>query len=322
MRELKKYFDNFGDMPKLPPRKIEDADTRTQKLADIANILRGIEIDDLKNGIGDWKFDSELSAGINKVFIIRNALTGERVLVKHDDDYLVKGRGQVKYYGNGARAEEMVAALYRDLGFAQPAFVAVNPGDPNPDLGGVGVMEYADAGFFGLVDIKIHNKGNIRNISDVSENNKEEILNFLVANAIIGNTDRHGGNFMWGIDPATGKARIIPIDNGLAIFNGGFNSAEDNENNPLYLDPIKVLTGSAGGKGGSFSRVGAFAKGWVQEIGEDAARNQVLEFAERMRDRAKAMKFIDPRANAYLEARAQYIIDDPQKIINAVLRFW
>jgi hypothetical protein len=224
MKELKPYFDNFGELPKLPPRKIEDADKQMQHLAEIAREFEGLSIQDLQNGHGDWKFERSLTAGINKVYLLRNALTGERIVVKYDNDYNNKINGE--FVGNGIKAEEMVAAIYKELGFAQPAFVAVNPGNPDPSIGGVGIMEYAGDGFFGLADIKVHNNARVRRLEDVADEHREELLDFLVANAVIGNSDRHGGNFMWGIDPATGKARLVPIDNGLAIFNGGMNVAE------------------------------------------------------------------------------------------------
>lgn len=316
MKELKQYFDNFGELPKLPPRKIEDADKQMQHLAEIAREFEGLSIQDLRNGQGDWKFEKTLTAGINKVYLLRNALTGERIVVKFDNDYDKKIDGQ--FAGNGIKAEEIVAGLYKELGFAQPAFVAVNPDNTDPSIGGVGIMEYAGDGFFGLADIKVHNNARVRKLDDVAEEHREELLNFLVGNAIIGNTDRHGGNFMWGVDPATGKARLIPIDNGLALFNANMGEPARHLDNPLYHDPNLVVIG----RYGNFNQVGPIAKRWIQEIGEDNARNQIVEFAERMRERAKAMKFVDPRANAYIEARADYILSDPQKFLDTVLRYW
>ena len=312
MKELKKRFDAIGDLPKLPSREKGNDDMQNH-LADIAREFEGLSIDDLRNGVGDWKFDKELSAGINKVYLLRNALTGERVVVKFDND----GR-RGNFQGNGIKAEEMVAVLYRDLGFAQPAFVAVNPDNPNMDVGGVGVMQYADAGFFNLVDIDVHNRSAVYSLDSIIPEYRAEILDAIVANAIIGNSDRHGGNFMWGTDPATGKARLVPIDNGLAIFNAGFGKPQESPNDPLYVNPLKVI----GGDYGNRNQIGRLAKKWVQEIGEDAAKAQVVEFATRMRERAEALKFVDPRANEYLMARADFILKNPQKFIDTLLKFW
>ena len=312
MKEIKKRFDALGDLPKLPSRE-KGNDDMQNNLANIARGFEGLSIDDLRNGVGDWKFERSLTAGINKVYLLRNALTGERIVVKYDND---GNRGNFK--GNGIKAEEMVAALYRDLGFAQPAFVVVNPENPTPEVGGIGIMQYADAGFFGLVNIDTHNNAGIYNIDNVADEHKAELLDFIVANAIIGNSDRHGGNFMWGVDPVTGKARLIPIDNGLAMFNAGFGKPEESPNDPLHVNPLKVIQGDYGNR----NQVGKFGKRWVQEIGEDAARSQVVEFAQRMRDRAEKIKFVDERASEYLMARADFIINDPKKFIDTVLRFW
>jgi hypothetical protein len=293
-------------------------------LADIAREFEGLGYKDLLNGYGNWKFEKKLSAAnnLNTVFLLRNALTGERIVIKYDND---GNRGDFK--GNGIKAEEMVAELYRDLGFAQPAVAVINPDNLTPDIGGVGVMQYADAGFFGLVNIEVHNKSAVYSLDQVSAAHREELLHFLVANAIIGNTDRHGGNFMWGNDPATGKARLVPIDNGLAMFNGAFGEPEKNINNPLHLDPNKVVLGNYG----NFNQVGRLAKQFINQgytpdqiaNGEQkpAAVAKVVEFATRMRERAEAMKFRDARANEYLIARADYILKNPEKFVDTLLTF-
>lgn len=314
LKELKKRFDAIGDLPKLPSRERSN-DDMANHLADVARGFEGLGYNDLLNGYGDWKFERKLSTGnnLNTVFLLRNALTGERVVIKYDND---GNRGVFK--GNGIKAEEMVAELYRDLGFAQPAVAVINPDNPTPEIGGVAVMQYADAGFFGLVDVEVHNKSSVYSLDQVGTSNREELLNFLVANAIIGNTDRHGGNFMWGTDPATGKVRLVPIDNGLAMFNGQFGEPEKNINDPLHLDPFKVIVG----RYGNFNQVGPLGKKWINQIGEEAAKNQIVDFATRMRERAEAMKFRDPRANEYLMARADAILKNPQKFIDTVLRFW
>jgi hypothetical protein len=321
MKEFKKRFDAI-DLPKLPSREKGNDDAQNH-LADIAREFEGLSIDDLRNGVGDWKFDKELSAGINKVYLLRNALTGERIVIKYDND---GNRGA--FQGNGIKAEEMVAVLYRDLGFAQPAFVAVNPDNPNVEVGGVGVMQYADAGFFGLVNIDVHNRSGIYSLSEIAPEHREELLHFMIANAVIGNSDRHGGNFMWGIDPVTGKARLVPIDNGLAIFNAGFGKPQESPNDPLYVNPYKVI----GGDYGNRNQVGRLAKqqlmdGFTQDQinrGEhiDAAIPKVIEFATRMRERAEALKFVDPKANEYLMARADFILKNPQKFVDTLLKFW
>jgi hypothetical protein len=323
LKDLKKRFDAVGDLPKVPSREVPN-DDMANHLADIAREFEGLGYKDLLNGYGNWKFEKKLSAAnnLNTVFLLRNALTGERIVIKYDND---GNRGDFK--GNGIKAEEMVAELYRDLGFAQPAVAVINPDNLTPDIGGVGVMQYADAGFFGLVNIEVHNKSAVYSLDQVSAAHREELLHFLVANAIIGNTDRHGGNFMWGNDPATGKARLVPIDNGLAMFNGAFGEPEKNINNPLHLDPNKVVLGNYG----NFNQVGRLAKQFINQgytpdqiaNGEQkpAAVAKVVEFATRMRERAEAMKFRDARANEYLIARADYILKNPEKFVDTLLTF-
>jgi hypothetical protein len=118
---------------------------------------------------------------------------------------------------------------------------------------------------------------------------------------------------MWGVD-ASGKARLVPVDNGLAMFNGAFGEADKNEDNPLHLEPIDVVFGRHGNK----NAVIPLAKQHVRDIGIDAAESQIVEFATRMRERAAAMQFIDARASAYLDARAEYIIKNARKLATRI----
>jgi hypothetical protein len=311
-REFGKLFDAFGDLPKMPIPKGLENDEAAQRLARIAQDLAGQDVQALRNGVGDWAFTRNLTDGINGLYLLRNRVTGEQVLVKYDNDHrnLVNG----VFLGSGINAEEMVAKLYRDLGFAQPAFQVLNPDMQDMEHRGVGLMEFADDGFFGLVNAgQINKRPEANRIDAIAPEFQEEVLNFVVANGIIGNTDRHGKNIMVGQDE-NGLWRLIPIDNGLAIFNGGFQKAENNADNPLHLLPDRVIRGDYGNR----NAVLGVAKQWIDRIGRDAARNQVIEFAERMRKRAEILEFIDQRANEYLSARAQWIIDNVDQYLDAI----
>jgi len=298
------------------------SDQANQFVARVARELEGLDIDMLRNAVpgaslpvgnGDWKLKKGMSRGINGVFLLENSATKEQVLVKFDDDYEKRGG---KYYGNGIRAEEMIAMLYKDLGFAQPAVKIINPDAKEARDGGLAVMEYANTGFFGLQNIKIHDEAGIYNLDKVSPEHRAEVMRFVVANAIVGNTDRHPGNFMWGIDPDTGKARLIPIDNGLALFNGAFGKAEQNADDPLHLNPMDVIRGRHGNR----HHANRLASEYVKEIGLDQAESEIVEFATRMRERAAALKLIDPRAADYIAARADYIIQNAKSMAKFIER--
>jgi hypothetical protein len=120
---------------------------------------------------------------------------------------------------------------------------------------------------------------------------------------------------MWGLD-AAGQARLIPVDNGLAMFNGSFGKADKNEDNPLYLNPIGIIFN----ENGTGNRHGAIrlAGDHIKEIGIDAAESQIAEFGARMRERAATMKFVDARASAYIDARAEYIIKNARKLAERI----
>ena len=319
LEKVKAGLEGFGELPKLPLPQV-GSDTANQFVAKVAREFEGMSADVFwdKNGNfklqrgavvwGDWKFKSNISAGINGLILLENSVTKEQVLIKYDKDKY----NNKPFKGNGIKAEEIVAQLYKDLGFASPAAKAVNPDSPIMEVGGIGVMEFAGPGFFGLQNIK--NNGEIYvSSNDIAPEHKAELLDFIVANAIIGNTDRHGHNFMWGRD-ANGKLRLVPVDNGLAMFNGAFGDADKHDNDPLFLNPIKVVLGRYGNK----NAVIPFAAQHIGDIGEAAAVSQVVEFATRMRERAAAMQFVDPRAAAYIDARADYIIKNASEFVRRI----
>jgi hypothetical protein len=323
LQKIKAGFQGFGDLPKLPLPEI-GSDKANQYVAKVAREFEGIGNDaffdanggfKLKKGDlvwGDWKFKSNISAGINKLLVLENSITKELIIIKYDND---KYNNKPIFKGNGIKAEEMVAFLYRDLGFASPAAKAINPNSPDIEAGGLGVMEFAGPGFFGLQNIKNNGETYINSLSQIIPEFRAELLNFIVANAIIGNTDRHAHNYMWGLD-AAGQARLIPVDNGLAMFNGSFGKADKNEDNPLYLNPIGIIFN----ENGTGNRHGAIrlAGDHIKEIGIDAAESQIAEFGARMRERAATMKFVDARASAYIDARAEYIIKNARKLAERI----
>ena len=328
-QELLDDIDAFISIAKNLPEPIKLPPPRTSQLPDdqgqarlerIRAELVGADWDQLVNGFGDWEYGKRMSNGINAVILLRNKKTGEEVIVKQDDDYKRRGK---QFKGNGVNAEEMVAQLYRDLGFAQPAVRVLNRDvDPDPDnenTRGVIVMEFAGDGFFNLENIGIarERREPNRDIENIMPEYQEEILHFLVANGIVGNTDRHASNYMYGQDPVTGKWRLIPIDNGLALMNGRFGEAEDNLPNNLHFRPDKVILGRHGNANGAMY----IAKQYIRKVGRDQAKSSVAEFAERMRTRAEIMDLIDPRANGYISERAQWILDNLDTYLDAILNY-
>lgn len=322
LKSLEDAVDSLGDLPKIPTRKISDVEV-TKAMEEAVNEIKGITFKDIRStdlsGTSPWGFAGDVSDGINQLVRLKNKDTGEIVLVKFDDDAMKHGK---KWLGGaGINAEEMVSVLYRDLGFAAPTFKVVNPEEREAGLRGVGVMEFAGDGFFGLVDIRnaADRMNVLYDINEIDEKYQAELLDFVVANAIVGNTDRHRKNFMIGMDPNNKKHRLVPIDNGQAFFNGAFGRAEENSNNYLFLRPDRVLQGLAGA--GNRNGAIAAARQYVQKVGNDVAKNQIVAFAERMRDRAKAIEnqLRDDRASDYIEQRANWVIKNVDLILKTAI---
>lgn len=276
----------------------EDWDLVNQAAQDFA----GLTLKQMKSQgkVGDWEKERTLSNGINGVYLWRNAVTGQRVVIKKDNDYGANT-------GNGAAAEEMVARLYRDMGFAQPAAVLINPDAPtgsgDDDRRALVAMSYADDGFYGLTNINM--TGRQSNIRDIDPEFQEETFLFVMANGIIGNTDRHGHNLMWG-DTPNGKKRLVVIDNGLALMNGHFGEAGNafDQGNPLRMTPDKVIAG----RYGNANTVKAIAAQYYAQ-NPAKARTALEEFAKRMQERAKLLAFVDDRVYDYIDARTQWVLD-------------
>ena len=306
---------SFGDLPPVPKVKKFKADSG--KLDGPAAELAGYTYDQLTQGVGDWKYSKTIADEGNLnggLLVLINKKTGQEVVIKRDRDRAHEYDGKFKALGVGA--EEMVAQLYRDLGFASPEFKVLNPEEKNEELRALGVMEFVDNGFFNLVDFKVAGKQRkFGYLSNVDPQYRAELLDFLVANGIIGNTDRHGGNIMVGVDPITGKQRIVPIDNGLALFNARFGTAEKQSQDPVYLRPDKVIAGNYG----NYNAAVGVAAQYAQSIGRDAAKDQIKEFAERMKARAEVLQFIDDRAGDYMSARAQWILDNLDKYLDSIM---
>jgi len=312
VQEVSRRLGELPDLPRLPRRQVPQG---FEILDAIAAVFENMAIGDIKKGVGDWSYERSLSNGINSLYLMRNRVTGDYVVIKQDDDYARRGGRQFK--GNGINAEEMVAQIYRDLGFAAPRFRVISPDGDGIDVRGLGVMEFIDDGFFGLenIDIAARNVEAERGIDKIMPEHQREILELLVANGIIGNTDRHRKNYMYGQDPDTGLWRIVPIDNGLALFHGAFGKAGDKLPDNLYLRPDKVIAGDYGNRNGALG-LGA---GYIKKVGRDVAKDEIREFAERMKLRAELMKFIDDRANAYLSERAQWILDNLDKYLDTII---
>jgi len=169
--------------------------------------------------------------------------------------------------------DEILAFVNRDAGK-----------EAGPEIRGFGLMEFAGDDFFNLVDIGIaaNRYEAMQDIENIIPEYRKEILEFLVADGIIAQTDRHRKNFMFGKDPNTGKWRLIPIDNGLAMLNAGFGKGERHNDDFLYANPIKAIQGYYGNQNGAMG----LAQQYIDKIGDAEAKNVIRDFAERMRDRA------------------------------------
>ena len=310
IRELADLINQIGPLPKLPEYDAGEAEKEFKALDEIRAPLigKGYTLDDFaNNAVPGFVYEFDISDGINQVLVVRHEASGKKIVVKKDGDT------------KGIQAEEMVAQLYRDLGFAQPAVRVIDPDGPER-ANRVAFMEFADDGFFGLEgldQIRAFPEVQRGDLNKIAPENRAELLNFVVANGLVGNGDRHRGNAMLGRD-ADGFYRVVPIDNGLAMANGAFGQANPQIERGDYLGmlPEAFINGGYGNP----NAVAPLAQAYIDEIGEDQAKSQIVEFAERMRARAEVLKFLDSRINDYLIARADYIIKNPGRILKGIER--
>lgn len=313
----------LGPLPDLPSPKgagnLRDVGNGQQgpawdKLREQAASMSGISWSNLMKGVGPWTVKWN-GGGINGIGFATNSDTGEVVVLKRDD------------VTNGANSEEMVATLYKALGFAAPGALLVNPDATDKDLRNHLVMEAVQPGFNDFVDIASAAKhgmtfskiigsvygGDGGRLDLIDENHRAEVLQFVLANGIIGNSDRHHGNFMMGqVDG--GGWRVIPIDNGLSLFHSSFGLAERNSDNATYVNPIDVVFGSYGNINGMLP----LAKAYVSGLSDEQAVSEIVEFAQRMQARAEQIHLVDARAREFIRERAQYMIEHADEFVRRV----
>jgi hypothetical protein len=216
----------------------------------------------------------------------------------------------------GAEAEDAVARFYRDLGLPQP-MVRPLEGDLGRYTNRVFLMQMS-----GDVDprangVAYDGRPSYRRMNEAA---KKEAFLAAIANDILGQSDRHNGNIMHVTTPD--GDRPILIDNGLMWFNSGGVYADTNfdANDPSTWLKTRNLPSkfAAGGVKGNWNVLNGLATEYIREFGEDRARDEMVEFAKRMQERAKVVRFRDQRYVDFVQVRAQWVIDNVDQFLGAL----
>lgn len=255
---------------------------------------------------------------VGETHFVTHTATGKRFVIKSDNVSPL-----------GLEAEEDVAILYRALGLPQPRVYRLRM--QNDGLDTI-IMDWAGS------EQQITNVGMVGGPLRLGHWNpldRMDPLRMALSNAIIGQTDRHGGNLMAGVVRGRHRTPVF-IDNGLALFNGGHRSvpqpATDRTNvkAPWEFSPADIL----------FKKNGAHRVSWnvnsllsaaqetAQGMSDDEVRETLTEWATRMRDEAikRQAEFRNTATARFVAARAQWVLDHMDEIVydfkNAVVSPW
>ena len=324
--------DVLGDSPRAAAvRALSDAikasGLNMQQLRSAANkTKRGEEL------LPGFKYVKNQSGGINArngTPVVEDA-DGRRFLIKHDNDY-----GDLS--GNGSRAEEEVARLYRALGFAQPMVLKPHGDSDDPWLRDMFIMEFNTPEMLSeQLGVEIVSVGDGDAMPAPGPNAPQELkemfLQAAVANMILAQTDRHGGNYMYAKD-RDGNYWPVIIDNGLMMMNAAFGRHFSSTGKPgdyagniasidwsnSRLFPNKFVDSATG----NTNQIAKKSAGFVRELGVAEAEKFVQDFLARMKARAEVLEFADPATRDFVLGRLA-LADSPgeiRRILDAIKRY-
>ena len=225
----------------------------------------------------------------------------------------------------GLEAEEDVATLYRALGFAQPKVYRLRAQNDGRDIimmDWAGVEQKAKhvklyANMFGYYG---------PSLGELELADEDDAIRAALANAIVGQTDRHGANIYWGKD-SKGHGMPIFIDNGLALFNGGHRdtndtTARDNSKRPWEFNPMEILFRVNGANRVTWNQNANLTAATERagQIDETKLKETISEWAARMRDEAmkREQEFRNDATATFVARRAQWIIDNVDDVAEAL----
>ena len=293
------------------PTQVDEVDGSSpaaERLRSVANALKGLSKSDLDSG------NFPANSGVKRIRNIGGGINGISVVTLDDGSQLALKYDRARY---GSPAEHAVARMYRDMGLPMPMVREVNPDDKGEN-GKIILMEWANVVDPNAQGDAVQGMASYDRMGDAA---KTEAWLTLVANGVMGNSDRHNGNIMH-VTLGDGTERLAIIDNGLAMFNSGFGDNFDHDDPASWLKtrvtPDNFMWSSVGGNSNTLRSLGS---SYIREVGKERAKNEMVTFAERMRQRAKVLRFKDKREAEFMEARAQWVIDNADTIVNGGGRF-
>ncbi len=256
---------------------------------------------------------------------VRVTVKGKGNKNKH---YLIKSDGISPL---GLEAEEDTATLYRALGFGQPRvyrlrtkndgedIILMDWADQSVDVQNAQIFEaaFGDGTYYGYETPDLE-------ALHLAPGSEEQVLAMLISNGVLGQTDRHPQNVMFGED-ANGNGVIVFIDNGLMWWNGGYRNANDtsgreNSLRPWEANPLAIMMNVAPGRQHNDNQLLRAAREVINGMSREDAVSFITAWAERMRREAAARQaeFRNPGAVRWIQIRTQWLIDNAQDVADAL----
>jgi hypothetical protein len=192
---------------------------------------------------------------------------------------------------SNARAEESSAEFIRGVDLPAPRVALVGDGEQR-----IVLMQYAG-------DIEGLGPGELApRVPDPKKLDEDGLLEgfrVYLADNVIMNSDRHGGNMMT-FTTEDGRVRSVVIDNGFSLEETSLN----NRGSGRYRTPSEYLED----EDGNVNR--AAAQLWLQSRSREEAIAEIEAFSKKMLERANKMKTRDEKQKQFIQRNAKWMTDN------------
>lgn len=270
----------FGDSP------------RAVALRAVAELFKGMSISDIHDPSRlppEVASVKELGGGINGV---------SEVKMKDGSRWIFKSEQGVAT----SHAEEAVSLMYRDLGFN----VAMHARVVSSRSGGTRMMIFENVNDL-RDDLARRAVNGVPAFNKLTPEGQSKAFDLLVANAIIGNVDRHSGNLMMAPDK-DGAMQIFPIDHGHSMFYSNY--PNDPKQKWKEVKPVSLY---------EYNVLASLGSQYIERIGEKQAADQMVAFATRMRERAAVVRLRSKADSDFLIARADWVLNNTDRMMSAIM---
>jgi hypothetical protein len=320
-------LDDLGDIPDARTDITLPNSKTPGDMADVANLLRGFTRNDIyqivrgrKPAPAGLKFETMDGGSIGAATKVTHIASKKHYVVKSD-----------KISPLGLEAEEDTSILYQALGLNSPDVYRLRAKNDGDDII---IMGWAQQQYKQAKHVKRfaeafpqYRYGGSPDLSELNLADPLDAARYMLANAVLGQTDRHPYNEFYGVDK-NGNGVIICIDNGLMWWNGSVRSAaydetrdgRENSKAPWLATPLALMLNQANGNQHNENQFARAGREVLNGMSDQEAKSFITTWAKRMIQEAQARgtQFRNPGAADWVRIRGQWMIDNVDDIVPAL----